>query len=201
MYRRCDIKCRKQSICSLRQKFYSRFEKSLKERPHNTEGQPEDKSHYHYERRNSGPLSGKERIHLPAPCVFFALHGLYDSPVTKFSDKGKSHISHRCRSIETALFFHTGDNAFKCFPVATVKAECLCDERVALYDLTGGKSYGNTGTFRMVFDHAHYCMDRAVYSSAVIVLVAEIPAPGLLIILSNVNSVSYKLIDTLVLGC
>ena len=53
----------------------------------------------------------------------------------------------------------------------------------------------------MVLDEMHDAVETSVHGSSVFVLVAEVGSARLFLVLGDVQSMTHKLIYTLVLGC
>ena len=79
------------------------------------------------------------------------------------------------------------------------KAECPGHKRIAFDKLAGGKAYGDTSALGMILDEMHNAMQAAMNSSAMIGHIAKVLTGRRFLVVSHMNSMTYELIDTLVL--
>ena len=79
--------------------------------------------------------------------------------------------------------------------------QSIHDELVALDDLARGEAHRNAGRLRVILDKMHDAVQAAVHRAAVCVTIAEIRAPGTLLVFGDVHAMLDQLVHTLIFRC
>ena len=132
--------------------------------------------------------------------VFLTLLWLDHGLLAESFDKGETHLGHRCSTVKTPLLLHLYNQMFQGLLLILGKLQSLHHHSITFDELGGGKTNRNVSPLGMIFNQMHDAVQATVYSTTMIVLVAEILTNRCFLILCDMDGMFHQLGDTLVFG-
>ena len=140
-------------------------------------------------------------VYLAAALVFLAFLRLDNRLGAQLLDEGIAHIGYCRGAVQASLSLHLAYDMLDGVLFVLVQLQRLLHQAVTFHQLAGGKADREAGCHCVIFYQVHHAVQAAVHRSAVVFLVTEVFARGLLLIAGDVHRVLYQLVDTLVLCC
>ena len=199
MQQRAHIPGSQSSIHNVRERFDSLFQQPLKPGTYDIKGKPEYHCHDADKCRNGSILTCEYPVNGPASFMFLAFVRLYHRLMAKLLYEAESHIRDGCRSVQTSFLFHLADDVLQHILFVFRKFKSLQYQRIAFNQFGRCKSGRYASQFCMILNQVHYTVKAPVNCAPVFVFVTEIGSARLFLILSDMQSMSYKLVDTFIL--
>ena len=148
------------------------------------------------EHGDGGIFSGQDPVQRLGAEMLPAHPGLCDTAAADLFDKGEAHVRHGGAPVQPPLLLHLGHDVGHGLLFIGVQFQGGGDALVPLNELSGGKTHGQSGPFRVILDEMDHRVETAVHSAVMVLRPAEILDGGGLLIPGNVDRMAHQLVHT-----